>query len=364
VGLHHVCILVGFFFVLLTMFDVKSFLVGVLFAVVIMVPTIYQLIATTARDYAKHVEIGNYIQHVQPKAKSGEDIPSVCLPCKICSNSNISTRKDNDELCIPDAKIKREIWPIADVAVQNFDSEFLRCTVSTPATRQQGLRKTLSVWIDTFVLGQQVGGKLCSIPKGLDAGVCVRNEVLGQHKTVFEYRCLPSFILIGAQKAGTRELMNYLEAHPRLSAPSNEVAYLHKDIPQYQDDIGGWWRRYLKLLPTMKYQQLNTVHVFEKTPEYMIMSKHQIERVKIVMPSLKFIMQLRDPVSRAYSWFNMKCRVKAQMRIVEDGPEKGDVLYFSSTQAAVAYPYNTSDADCTPMMFQHLMLDRTSNEPK
>ena len=44
----------------------------------------------------------------------------------------------------------------------------------------------------------------------IDAGVCA---TVGKSQDV---RCLPSFIIIGAMKSGTGELMKWLEWHPLL----------------------------------------------------------------------------------------------------------------------------------------------------
>lgn len=57
-----------------------------------------------------------------------------------------------------------------------------------------------------------------------DAGVCVReSDSLG-------FRCLPSFLIIGAMKSGTGQLMDWLNLHPNLQSgvvsPSNLILFL------------------------------------------------------------------------------------------------------------------------------------------
>lgn len=58
-----------------------------------------------------------------------------------------------------------------------------------------------------------------------DAGVCVReSETLG-------FRCLPSFLIIGAMKSGTGQLLDWLNLHPNLqSGVKYRIGYYHSGI--------------------------------------------------------------------------------------------------------------------------------------
>ena len=50
-----------------------------------------------------------------------------------------------------------------------------------------------------------------------------------------------------------------------------------------------------------------TRRVQEKTPKYIEMHPASISRLAQTFPSMKFMLVLREPVARLYSWFNMVC---------------------------------------------------------
>jgi len=185
------------------------------------------------------------------------------------------------------------------------------------------------------------GPKKCSMPAGIDAGLCVRTHKLRSNRQGGDIRCLPSFLLIGVQKAGTRELRNWLHIHPELTGHFAELQYLnqagctaeskHRAEPHeskaqtrticksgkgrhVDSDLTYFWRGYLDRFPVcMDKKCLNsnttrhTKYSFEKSPSYIAMRLPQIERLKKIMPSLRFLAILREPVSRLYSWYNMAC---------------------------------------------------------
>jgi hypothetical protein len=182
----------------------------------------------------------------------------------------------------------------------------------------------------------------CKIPTGLDAGLCVRTYSIGTarsrktglKRSTQDIRCLPSFVILGVQKAGTRELRNWLHIHPNLTSTTAELGYLDSSgctnpsrrrarVSERKSSKGGlcnhsasklqvanrahFWRGYLDHFPPMKVDAVRTQYTFEKTPKYLEMSKGTISRLRRLAPSMKFLIMLREPASRAYSWFNMVC---------------------------------------------------------
>ena len=110
-------------------------------------------------------------------------------------------------------------------------------------------------------------------------------------------RLKPSFIIIGAQKAGTSSLFNYLGQHPDITLPSKKE--LHFFDVQY--DKGIEW--YESLFPEgINYENQITG---EASPYYLF---HPLvpEYVRYHYPGIKLIILLRDPVDRAYSHFQME----------------------------------------------------------
>jgi hypothetical protein len=106
-------------------------------------------------------------------------------------------------------------------------------------------------------------------------------------------RTLPSFLIIGAQKAGTVALVNYLRKHPLLSSPRKEVNYFNTNNYKLGLD---WYSKQFN--PSLK-----KTFYFEKTPEY-IYYPEAPERIKKFNPDIKMIAILREPVERAFSGWN------------------------------------------------------------
>jgi tetratricopeptide (TPR) repeat protein len=106
---------------------------------------------------------------------------------------------------------------------------------------------------------------------------------------------LPHFLIIGTQKGGTTSLYRYLAQHPNVkSAVKKEVHYFDLNYDKGLD----WYKSHF---PT---QLLNGEITGEASPYYMF-HPHIPERIKLTMPSTKFIVMLRNPIDRAYSNYKM-----------------------------------------------------------
>lgn len=107
----------------------------------------------------------------------------------------------------------------------------------------------------------------------------------------------PSFMIIGAQKAGTTSLHYYLDQHPKLAGSyPKELNYFSRHL--YLGKDLNWYRRHFTSLtkPNAMF--------FESTPKYMNLEFVAREVAK-TYPAIKLIMILREPVERAYSGWNM-----------------------------------------------------------
>lgn len=105
---------------------------------------------------------------------------------------------------------------------------------------------------------------------------------------------LPNFIIVGAMKGGTTSLAHMLRRHPDIYMPKREVHFFDK--PDYRGGAAAYATRF-----TGRQQELA---IGEKTPTY---SHHPAVAVRIaqLLPEVKIIWILREPVARAYShyWF-------------------------------------------------------------
>lgn len=127
---------------------------------------------------------------------------------------------------------------------------------------------------------------------------------------------LPNFLIIGAAKSGTTALYHYLKQHPQLffsarkephffsytqtskqtKGPSDYVKSAITDLIEYESLFNG----------ATGYQAVG-----EASPTYLYIPE-AAERIKKIIPSVKMIAIIRNPVDRAYS---------AYMHLVRDDLE-------------------------------------------
>ena len=117
------------------------------------------------------------------------------------------------------------------------------------------------------------------------------------------YCSKPSFLIIGAQKAGTSALFSMLGQHPQLVAPRDkEPAFFHDR--EFSAGIAyGDFPAYHALFPPPHRLRRGKM-TFEATPEYLIFPECP-QRIRAYDPRMKLVAILRDPVARAYSGWNM-----------------------------------------------------------
>jgi len=148
------------------------------------------------------------------------------------------------------------------------------------------------------------------------------------------FQCLPSLVIIGFQRGGTRELYEWLQIHPNAKgygsqklnrfndSRGSETHYFdslaesvafHQLQPLQRVDIGDsarledtWKSIYLQQSPIFSLPDvLGSRFVFEKTPAYADETDPRV--IRRLLPDLKMIISLRDPAARLWSWFWMRC---------------------------------------------------------
>jgi hypothetical protein len=127
-------------------------------------------------------------------------------------------------------------------------------------------------------------------------------------------RILPSFLIIGAQRAGTTSLFNYLLRHPDVAGPSGGdsavwwVKETHFFDEKYTKGV-DWYRSFFPLSATReRYRKRgHDLQAGEATPYYMFHPAVPA-RAAATLPDARVIALLRDPVERAYSHFQMMSR--------------------------------------------------------
>lgn len=107
----------------------------------------------------------------------------------------------------------------------------------------------------------------------------------------------PSFIGIGAQKAGTTWLYKMLRLHPDVGMPEQkELHFWDLGIP----DAAGFSRYQNAFAP------LHGCARGEITPSYSILPRDRIAMMRNRLPALRLIYILRNPVERAWSQARME----------------------------------------------------------
>lgn len=116
------------------------------------------------------------------------------------------------------------------------------------------------------------------------------------------FRRLPDAIIIGAQKAASTSLFNYLVQHPRVRPPSKkEIGYFDSRVHLGE----AWYRRHFPLawpLPGDPYLTLEASTGYFDHPK-------TAERIARTLPSVKLIALVRNPIDRAWSHYQHSVRL-------------------------------------------------------
>lgn len=131
---------------------------------------------------------------------------------------------------------------------------------------------------------------------------------------------VPDFLVVGAMKAGSTTLMDYLVSHKEVGIPSEEINYFDKDS-NFEKGI-TWYAKWFEDFSNHKV-------IGEKTPAYCYEPK-AVERICQQNPNMKLVWILRNPVKRTYSnyWHYIRigkellsvnqCLEQEELRVKED----------------------------------------------
>ena len=130
-------------------------------------------------------------------------------------------------------------------------------------------------------------------------------------RTFNKGRPLPNFLILGVQKAGTTTLYDYITQHPNvLPAFRKETKYF--DL--YHQKSINWYKAFFPVLN-------NNCITGEATPDYFFY-KEIPKRIKQVLPNVKLIVLLRNPVDRAVSQYNFNVDREIETLPFEDAINK------------------------------------------
>ncbi|MEL6445533.1 MAG: sulfotransferase [Bacteroidota bacterium] len=149
----------------------------------------------------------------------------------------------------------------------------------------------------------------------------------------------PTFFVIGAQKAGTTSLHDWLIQHPEVCLP------LHKETHYFEKRFGNGWAWYRDQFPCAAPSKL----VGEVDPEYLY-HPAAARRIREALGTPKLVAVLREPVARAYSQYRMS---------VARGLE---TVSFPEALALEAERLSEADARLGHMHFSYLARGRYAEQ--
>ena len=133
---------------------------------------------------------------------------------------------------------------------------------------------------------------------------------------------LPDFLGIGAQKAGSTWLHEMLRLHPDLFLPEpKEVHYFDR---RFHRTLGYYARRFKPAGQRVKG---------EITPDYSNLSPETIRFIRQVMPDLRLVYLIRNPVERAWSQAQREV-LRARKRQIHEVDPAEFYAHFNSSDFA------------------------------
>jgi len=153
-------------------------------------------------------------------------------------------------------------------------------------------------------------------------------------------RALPDYLIIGAQKAGTTSLFSYINQHPQVRPPLNkEIHFFDLNYDRGVD----WYRAHF---PTISALRAAGAITGESSPYYLF-HPHCARRIHDLLPDVKIIVLLRNPVERASAHYCHERKHGAESLSMEAAFRSEEQRIGAETQRLA------SDPDYRSFMHQH-----------
>jgi hypothetical protein len=138
---------------------------------------------------------------------------------------------------------------------------------------------------------------------------------------------LPNFLVIGAMKAGTTTLHQYLDLHPEVFMPET------KELHFFPVDKN--WSRGLSWYESQFAGSAGAVARGEASPSYSQADQFPgvAARIATVLPDAKFVYVVREPIARMQSMYLHQCASGAETRPV-DRALRENPIYINSSRYA------------------------------
>ena len=175
-------------------------------------------------------------------------------------------------------------------------------------------------------------------------------------------RSLPNFIIIGAMKSGTTSLHHYLEQHPSTCLSLRKEVHFFDSLPFFNLDIprypfGLLW--YRAFFPKRMYLKRTNKITGETSPSYLF-DLLSPKRIAKLLPNIKLIVILRNPVDRAISHYS-HLMLFSPLGSLEEELKNEDLLpmdYASQFYKSKAYKRRGHYAEQLARYFQYFNRDQ------
>ncbi|GMU77526.1 MAG: hypothetical protein AMXMBFR46_03260 [Acidimicrobiia bacterium] len=163
--------------------------------------------------------------------------------------------------------------------------------------------------------------------------------VVAARRVDAHWRALPDFVIVGAQKAGTTTLYTQLVAHPSVLAALRKEVHFFDRTPRAL----AWYRAFFPHRARIASVQRRTGAgvTGEATPFYLCHPAVPA-RLAAVVPDVRVIAVLRDPVARAISGYHHVRRWGRETRPIEVALDPGAEEVPASPDDAAWYDSPTS----------------------
>ena len=137
------------------------------------------------------------------------------------------------------------------------------------------------------------------------------------YTTTASLHVLPDFIIIGASRSGTTSLYEYLNQHPCIMrGVGKEVHYFDKEFHKGLNWYKSFFPTKRKKSKLEEKQKMKCI-TGESTPRYLF-HHHAPKRVLDLLPNVKLIVILRNPIDRAYARYLQQVSVGLEDLSFED----------------------------------------------
>lgn len=167
----------------------------------------------------------------------------------------------------------------------------------------------------------------------------------------------PDFLVIGAQKAGTTWLYSSLQK-------KEEIYFPHLEFRHDPSEV-----RYFESLykPLRWYSDLYEKHADkikgDKSPGYYFLPRKNIKLIKYLMPNVKNILMLRNPIERAWSQAVMNMRMFHNLSFENNKNAYIDFLNINIHRGLYSFYIKNWQDFFPPEQFQIYLFDEVKKNP-